>query len=301
MSNFLVTGGAGFIGSNFVKKAIDLGHDVLILDNLSTGSRENIDCRAKFYETDLCDYEKMKQYFDGIDYVFHFAALPRVPLSVEKPRETNRNNVESTINVLLAGRDAKVKRVIYSASSSAYGNQAQMPLQENMPVNPLNPYGVQKYVGELYVRNFYELFGLEGVSLRYFNVYGPRMAFEGAYTTVIASFIKLKKQGKPLTIFGDGTITRDFTHVNDVVDANLKTAFSEKVGKGEIINIGAGANHGINKIAELIGGERVYLEPRKGDPQDTLADTKKAKELLDWEPKINLDEGIAKLKEIYLS
>jgi len=298
---FIVTGGAGFIGSNFTKRALDEGHEVLILDNLSTGSRENIDPRASFYEVDLCDYEIMKHYFKGADYVFHFAALARVPLSIEKPRETNRNNVESTINVLMAAKENGLRRVVYSASSSAYGAQIQMPLKEDMPAAPLSPYGIQKYVGELYVKNFYNLFGLEGVSLRYFNVYGPQMAFEGAYTTAVASFIKLKKEGKPLTIFGDGAITRDFTHVDDVVEANLKAAFSDKAGKGDVINIGAGHNHSINHIADLIGGERVYLEPRKGDPQDTLADTKKAKELLDWEPKINLDEGIKNLKEIYPS
>ncbi|MFC1612285.1 NAD-dependent epimerase/dehydratase family protein [Patescibacteria group bacterium] len=296
----LITGGAGFIGSTFVKKALDLGHEVLILDNLITGSRENIDPRAKFFEVDLCEYEKIKDYFQNIDYVFHFAALPRVPLSVEKPLETNRNNLESTINVLLASREAGVKRVVYSASSSAYGDQLQMPFKEDMLPNPLNPYGIQKYVGELYVKNFYGLFGLNGVSLRYFNVYGPCMAFEGAYTTVVASFIKQKKAGQPFTIFGDGTITRDFTYVDDVVEANLKAAMSNKVGKGEAINIGAGSRHSINEVAELIGGEKIYLEPRKGDPQATLADISRAKELLDWEPKVNFTEGIQRVKEFYL-
>ncbi|MBU4421849.1 NAD-dependent epimerase/dehydratase family protein [Candidatus Parcubacteria bacterium] len=297
---FLVTGGAGFIGSNFTKKALDLGHEVLILDNLSTGMRENIDPRASFYEVDLCDYEIMKHYFKGVDYAYHFAALARVPLSIEKPRETNRNNVESTINVLMAAKENKLKRVVYSASSSAYGAQTKMPLEESMPAAPLSPYGVQKYVGELYVKNFYDLFDLEGVSLRYFNVYGPKMAFHGAYTTAIATFIKQKKEGTSFTIFGDGEITRDFTYVDDVVEANLKAALSPKAGKGEVINIGAANNQSINKIADLIGGERVYLERRKGDPQDTIADITKAKELLDWEPKIQIEEGIRKVKEMYL-
>lgn len=296
---FLITGGAGFIGSNFATKILDLGHEVLVLDNLSTGKRENLDPRAKFIEIDLCDGEKIKPYFQGVDFVHHFAAMPRVQSSIEKPLETNRNNLESTINVLLASRDAGVKRVVYSASSSAYGDQIRMPLKEDMLPDPMSPYGVQKYAGELYVRNFYGLFGLSGVSLRYFNVYGPKMAFEGAYTTAIASFIKQKKEGLKMTIFGDGGITRDFTFVDDVCEANLKAAFSPKAGKGEVINIGAGHEWSINAVADFIGGEAVHLEPRKGDPRRTLADVKRAKELLDWEPKINLPEGIKRVKEFY--
>lgn len=297
---FLVTGGAGFIGSNFAKKALDLGHSVLVLDNLSTGSRENLDPRAQFFEADLCNYQIMKHYFNSIDYVFHFAALARVPLSILKPLETNRNNLESTINVLLASRDAGVKRVVYSASSSAYGAQKQLPLHEQMPADPLSPYGIQKYVGELYLKNFYNLFGLQGVALRYFNVYGPRMSSEGAYATAIAAFIKQRKNNEPLTIYGDGEQTRDFTYVDDVVEANLKAAFSPKCGAAEVINIGAGNNCSINKIAEFIGGEKIYFEPRKGDPRDTLADISKAKDLLDWEPRVNIEEGIKRVKEIYL-
>lgn len=300
MAKFLVTGGAGFIGSNFTKKALDIGNEVLVLDNLSTGKKENIDSRAKFFEIDLCDFETMKPYFSGIDHVFHFAALPRVPLSIEKPRETNRNNVESTLNVLIASKDAGVKRLVYSSSSSAYGRQAAMPLKEDMLPAPINPYAVQKYIGEHYVRVFYDLFGLEAVSLRYFNVYGQNMAFEGAYTTAIATFLKQRKNNQPLTIFGDGEITRDFAYVDDVVEANLKAVMSEKAGKAEVINIGAGATHSINKVAALIGGEKIHLEPRKGDARNSLASVAKAKELLDWEPKVQLEEGIAKLKEIYL-
>ena len=300
MAKFLVTGGAGFIGSNFTKKALDLGHEVLILDNLSTGKKENLDSRAGFAEVDLCDFEKMNSYFNGIDYVFHFAALPRVPLSIEKPRETNRNNIESTLNVLIAAKDAKVKRIVYSSSSSAYGRQAVMPLKEDMLPAPINPYAVQKYIGEHYVRTFYDLFGLEGVGLRYFNVYGPNMSFDGAYTTAVAAFIKQRKDNQPLTIFGDGEITRDFTFVDDVVEANLKAAMSEKAGHAEVINIGAGVTHSVNKVASLIGGEKVYLEPRKGDARNSLADISKAKELLGWEPKVQLEEGIQRLKGIYL-
>ena len=292
---FLVTGGAGFIGSNFTKKALDLGHEVLVLDNLSTGKKENLDPRAGFAEVDLCDFEKMKPYFSGIDYVFHFAALPRVPLSIEKPRETNRNNVESTLNVLIASKDAGVKRVIYSSSSSAYGRQAIMPLKEDMLPAPINPYAVQKYIGEHYVRVFYDLFGLEGVCLRYFNVYGPSMAFDGAYATAIACFIEQKKANEPLTIYGDGEQTRDFVYVNDVAEANFLAAFNPDISRGEVINIGSGINYSINKIADIVGGKRIYAEERKGDIRHSLADIEKARKLLGWEPKTLLEEGIKKL------
>ena len=299
MSRFLVTGGAGFIGSNFSKRALDLGYEVLILDNLSTGVRENIDSRSKFYEVDLCSYESIGKYFNEIEYVFHFAALPKVSLSVEKPRETNRNNVESTINILMASKEAGVKRVIYSASAAVYGNNAQSPQKEDMLANPASPYGIQKYVGELYVKNFYDIFGLEGVSLRYFNLYGPSMPFEGAYNSVIATFIKQKKEKVALTIFGDGEQTRDFIYVDDVIEANLKAAFSEMVGRGEVLNVGTGISSSVKRIAELMDGEEIYLEERKGDIKHSVADISKAQNLLGWEPKVSLEDGIKIIKEVY--
>lgn len=293
--HYIVTGGAGFIGSNLVDVLIDRGDEVIVIDNLSTGKKENLNPRAKFIEADLCDYEKIAPHFSGIDGVFHLAALPRVQLSIEKPVETHLANVLGTINVLMASRDNKVKRVIYSASSSVYGNQPALPLKEEMPPRPMSPYGLQKFEGEEYCRLFSELFGLETVCLRYFNVYGPRMASEGSYVTVIAIFLRQKKNGEKLTITGDGTQTRDFTHVADVARANLAAMASDNVGKGEAINIGAGSNKSVNEVAGLTGGDIEYIPARKGEPHDTLADISRAKTLLNWDPKENFEERVREL------
>jgi len=292
----LVTGGAGFIGSNLVDELIKQGHEVVILDNLSTGKKENINPGAKFIEADITDLEKIKPMFKGIDYVFHLAALPRVQWSIENPIETHNTNINGTLNVLLASRDAKVKRLVYSASSSAYGDTQVLPLKEDLLPQPMSPYGLHKYVGEHYTRLFSLLYGLETVSLRYFNVYGPRMAFEGAYVTVIARFLEQKKEGQKMTITGDGTQTRDFTYVSDVVAANILAATGKRVGKGEVFNIGAGANYSVNAIAEKLGGEYEYIAPRI-EPHDTLADNLKAREFLGWQPKVSMDEGLKKAVE----
>ena len=232
----------------------------------------------------------------GAKFVFHLAALPRVQYSIEHPVETHEVNVTGTQNVLIAARECGVKRVVYSASSSAYGDQKVMPLVETMTPNPKSPYGLHKYVGEVYARVWSEIYGLETVSLRYFNVYGPRINPDGAYPLAIGKFFKLRRTGKPLTIWGDGTQTRDFTHVRDVVRANLLAAESPKVGKGEVINIGAGRNFSINDVAKLIGGSIVH-EPARLEPHDTLADNSLAKKLLGWKPEVTLEEGIAELKE----
>ncbi len=291
---YLVTGGAGFIGSNLTDALIAQGHDVLVLDNLSTGRQENINPKAAFINVDIRDLEQIKPYFAGIDGVFHIAALPPVQLSIENPAETNDVNVNGTLNVLIAAKDAKVKRVVYSASSSAYGDSKTMPLNEEMKPNPLSPYGLQKYIGEEYCRLFSLLYGMETVSLRYFNVYGPRMAGEGAYLTVIKNFLTQKSRGKPMTITGDGEQTRDFTHVRDVVRANMLAMESANVGAGEVINIGAGKNYSMNQIAQFIGGASMHIAPRV-EPKHTLADNSKAKKLLGWTPQENLEEAIKEL------
>jgi UDP-glucose 4-epimerase len=296
MAKILVTGGAGFIGSNLVDKLIEKGHEVAVIDNLSTGKKEFINPKAKFFKADLRDFETIRPLFKNIDFVFHLAALPRVPLSVERPRETNEINVTATLNMLVAVKEAEVKRVIYSASSSAYGIRKDLPLKEDMRANPISPYALQKYVGELYCKIFCQLYNLSTVSLRYFNVYGPRQPEEGSYTPVVGLFLTQKKKGLPLTITEDGEQTRDFTHVSDVVNANILAMKSDKVGKGEVVNIGAGCSYSVNKIAELIGGETKYIPPRRGDVRDTLADIGLAKELLDWEPKVSLEQGIKELK-----
>ncbi len=247
---------------------------------------------------DIRDTDKMRTMFAGAQTVFHLAALPRVPYSIEHPQETNSTNVEGTLSVLVAAKDAGVKRVVYSASSSAYGNQPTMPLVETMPANPLSPYGLQKHVGELYCKVFAEVYSLPTVSLRYFNVYGPGASAEGAYALVIAKFLQQRQEGKPMTITGDGTQTRDFTHVRDVVQANLLAAQTAQVGRGEVINIGAGNNASVNRIAELIGGPVEHIEARL-EPHDTLADTSLAKKLLGWAPAVTLEDGVAELKKLY--
>lgn len=284
MQKMVITGGAGFIGSHLVAALKEAGHDVEIVD-LKTGG-------------DIRKPERLARAFKGATYVFHLAALPRVQYSIEHPEETNETNITGTLNVLVAARDAGVKKVIYSASSSAYGDTVVMPLVETMLAHPISPYALQKYVGELYCRLFSEVYGLPTVSLRYFNVYGPGADPNGAYALVIAKFLQQRMEGKSMTITGDGTQTRDFTHVRDVVQANLLAATSEKVGMGEVINIGAGKNASVNKIAELIGGPVEHI-PARLEPHDTLADNSLAKKLLDWEPQVSLEEGIAELKKIH--
>ncbi len=292
----LVTGGAGFIGSNLVDALVKQGHRVEIIDNLLTGKKENLNKKAKFHKLDIRNLKAIKPLFKNIDWVFHLAAFPRVQPSIEDPVTSNDINLNGTLNVLMAARDAKVKRFVYSASSSAYGNQTSMPLKENMPASPLSPYGLQKYVGELYCRLFYEIYGLPTVCLRYFNVYGKRQATEGAYCLVMGIFVNQRLNGKPMTITGDGKQKRDYTSVVDVVAANVLAAESKKVGKGESINIGRGKNYSVNDLARMIGGSVVYLPPRI-EPRETLADNSLAKKLLGWSPKKNLPEWIVSYKK----
>lgn len=294
----LVTGGAGFIGSHVVDALLERGFDVRIIDNLSGGKVERINKSAEFIKGDIRDFETVKKAIKGVEFVFHLAALPRVQVSIQNPAETHDVNVNGTVNLLIAAKEERIKKFIYSASSSAYGEQAQMPLHEEMPANPMSPYGLQKYIGELECNVFNRVYGLPTVSLRYFNVYGPRLDPDGAYALVIGKFLKQRSEGKPMTITGDGNQTRDFTHVKDVAMANILAMESDKVGKGEVINIGAGNNVSIKKIAETIGGTIEYVEARL-EPKHTLADNKKAKNLLGWSPSVSLIEGIRELKEIW--
>jgi len=296
MTKILITGGAGFIGSNLVDEWVGLDCEVTVIDNLSTGKRENVNPRAKFFQYDIRDLPKIRPLFNEVDYVFHLAAFPRVQPSIEDPATSNDINLNGTLNVLIASRDARVKKVIYSASSSAYGMQSKMPLAENMPANPLSPYGLQKYMGEMYCRLFSLIYGLPTVSLRYFNVYGPRQTLEGAYALVMGIFVRQRLAGESMTIVGDGGQRRDFTHVEDVVRANILAAKSGKTGKGEVINIGCGQNFSVNELARLISGPTVSLPPRI-EPRETLADIGLARELLAWEPKINLPEWLARYKK----
>ncbi len=253
---------------------------------------------AVFHELDILDTDALRPIMAGAHAVFHLAALPRVQYSIDFPEEAHRANIDGTFSVLMAAQAGKAGRVIYAASSSAYGTQAQLPLTEDMPPNPLSPYGFQKYAGEVYARLFSENYGLAAVSLRFFSVYGPGMRADGGYALAIPQFLAQAQAGKPLTLTGDGTQTRDFTHVDDVVRACLLAMESKKAGKGEVINIAAGRNVSVNALADLIAGaehERMYLAPR-AEAHDTFGDITRAKELLGWEPTIALEEGIAGLR-----
>ncbi len=293
----LVTGGAGFIGSHLTDKLIEKGHQVVVIDNLSTGVKENLNLKADFFNLDICDFDKIKPLFKGVDFAFHLAAIPRVPLSVKDPVNTSKVNVLGTINVFKAAADEKVKRIVFASSSSVYGDQEKLPLKEDMVPNPLSPYGLQKLNGEQFTKMFFQLYKMPIVSLRYFNVFGSRVDFDSDYSLVIGKFLKQKSEGKPLTIFGNGEQTRGFCYVDDVVEANIKAMESEKIKGGEVINVGSDKSHSVNYLAELIGGEIQYLPVREGDPLHTQADVSLAQELLGWQPSTSFEEGVEKVKE----
>ena len=296
MKKAVVTGGAGFIGSNLSQALIDAGFETHIIDIDPSFRKDTLPKEAKLHVLDVRSTDAIQKVMEGADAVFHTAAVPRVPYSLEHPVETTDQNVTGTVSALTAAARAKVRRFIYSASGSAYGEQTILPLVETMAANPVNPYGLQKYVGELFAKLWSETYGIETVSLRYFNVYGPGMDPNGAYALAIGKFALARKNNEPITIFGDGTVTRDFTHVSDVIRANLLAVESPKVGHGEVINIGAGKQTSIQALAEMFGGEIIYAAPRI-EAHDSLADNRKAKELLGWEPEITLEAGIAALKK----
>jgi UDP-glucose 4-epimerase len=294
----IVTGGAGFIGSHIVRALAADGHEVHVIDNYAGGRfSERIVEGATYHEGSVLDTGLLGTVFDGAEAVFHLAALPRVQFSIEYPVESDQTNVGGTVAVLHAAQKAGVRRVVYSASSSAYGDQEKLPLTETMEVRPLSPYALQKHVGEQYCALFSEIYGLETVSLRYFNVYGPGADPHGAYALVIAKFIEQRKNGEPMTVAGDGTNTRDYTHVRDVVRANLLASSTPKVGKGEVINIGGCEQWSVNQVAQMIGGPTVQIEARL-EPKATQADTTRAQELLDWEAEVPFAEGIDELKRL---
>ena len=297
MKKVVVTGGAGFIGSNLVDQLIDMGISVTVIDDLSTGKKENINTKAEFYECSLVDLNEhnSKTIFSDVDVVFHLAALARVQPSIEDPINFNKINVDGTVKVLYYANKAGVKRVIYSASSSCYGDATIFPTPETHSTNPLSPYGLQKYIGEQYCKMFSEVYDLDTCSLRYFNVYGERMSLEGAYCLVMGIFAKQMLEGNSLTITNNGNQRRDFTYVQDVVDANILAA--QTIGKlnGESFNIGNGKNYSVNEIADMFGGEKTYGETRL-EPFQTLANNQKAKDILGWNPKGDLPTWIKKYK-----
>lgn len=282
MSKTIVTGGAGFIGSHLVRALEEAGHEVEIVDI------------APDPKKDVRNLESLKSVFGNAEFVFHMAALPSVSFSIEHPSETNETNLNGTLNVLIAARDAGVKRVILSSSCAIYGDQEKLPIKENAPIHPKSPYATQKYLSEEYMRLFADIYDIETVSLRYFNVYGEGQNPEGPYAAAITKFIEQKKANKPLTLVGNGSQTRDFVNVSDVVRANIAAMGSENVGEGEVINIGSGEKISIKKITEIIGGPVEHLPPRL-EIKDSLADISLAKKLLNWEPKIKFEDGLRKL------
>ena len=296
---YVVVGGAGFIGSNIVDKLIEQNHEVVIIDNLSTGKMENVNPKASIEYIDISDTKEclsMTEFMKGADSVFLLAAKARVQPSIENPVEYEQNNTIGTLNVLKSASDAGVRRVVYSASSSANGNTDKLPSVESDPVNPMSPYGAQKYYGEVMCKMFSEVYGLETVSLRYFNIYGERQNVGGAYAMVIGIFVDQLLNGNPMTITGNGEQRRDFTYVGDVVNANILASQSENVGKGEVINIGNGDNRSINELADMIGGDIVNIAPVI-EPRETLANNSKAEELLGWKPTQNIEDWIPKYKK----
>jgi UDP-glucose 4-epimerase len=292
----VVTGGAGFIGSHLVDALIECSFDVHVVDSYAAGKRaDRISAKATYREVDVRD-EKLASVLDGAQYVFHLAALPSVPYSLEHPLETFEVNAGATINVLRAAQRAGVKRVVLASSAAVYGDSQELPLREDAFPNPKSPYGFQKQVSELACRYWSEQEGLSTVSLRYFNVYGPRFDPEGAYALVVGRFLKRRMEGKPLTISGDGTHTRDYVHVRDIARANVLAAESAAVGKGELINVGTGRESSVLHVAALIGGELEYVEERV-EPARSAADIRRAKALLGWKPSIKLEDGIADLEK----
>jgi UDP-glucose 4-epimerase len=290
--NYIVTGGAGFIGSNLVDLLIKEDHTVKVIDNFSTGKKENCNEKATYYNMDISDSTLESRFIDimkDADGLFHFAAHARVQESIENPVFFENNNTIGTINMLKCANDAKVKRFVYSASSSAYGNTTKLPSKESDPINPLSPYGMQKYYGEVCCKMFAQVYDIETVSLRYFNVFGERQNLDGAYALVMCVFAQQRLNNQALTIRGDGEQRRDFVYVGDIVNANILAMQSNRVGKGETINIGTNNSISVNEIAKLMGGETVNVDPVI-EPRETLADNSKAKELLEWSPQVSVQD-----------
>jgi len=293
----LVTGGAGFIGSRLAAHLALLGHDVKVLDNLATGRRSNVPEGVELVEGDIQSYERVHNAVAGCEVVFHQAALPSVSRSVQDPLTSNATNVTGTLNVLLASRDAGVRRVVFASSSSVYGGGAELPAREDATPTPISPYATAKLACEGYCRSFGEVYGLETVALRYFNVYGPRQDPRSEYAAVIPSFIEALLAGEAPTIFGDGEQSRDFTFVEDVVEANVLAMDAPGVA-GQVINVARGEQTTLNSLLEELQGiievdvDARYAPPRAGEVRHSLADNTRARRVLGWEPQVDLREGL---------
>ena len=292
----VVTGGAGFIGSHLTERLLGEGCRVRVLDNMSTGRPKNLahvasDPKLSVEEVDVSDPARIALLFRDVDWVFHIAALADIVPSIQQPLVYHRSNVDGTIAVLEAARHARVKRFLYTASGSCYGIPTEIPTSERAPIRPQYPYALTKWVGEQYALHWAQVYKLPVISLRLFNVYGPRSRTSGTYGAVFGVFLAQKLHGEPLTIVGDGTQTRDFTFVTDVVDAFVTAARSEV--SGEVMNVGSANTYSVNRLAELLGGETIHIPKRPGEPDSTFADIGKIRRLLRWAPKVTFEQGVA--------
>ncbi len=297
----VVTGGCGFIGSHVVDRLVECGDDVVVVDDLETGGAAWLDPDADLVRGSVLDAAQLRKVFEGAERVFHLAALPRVERSVEDPVGTHRVNVDGTLNVLEAARCAGVDRIVYASSSSVYGQQATHVMSEEMTPAPLSPYALQKLLGEQYLSMFAPVYGITAVSLRYFNVYGPRQPGEGEYALVIGRFLEARRSGSPLTVYGDGEQTRAYTHVDDVVAATLLAAEADvSPGRNTVLNVGSDVETSVNEIAAMIGGEVVHVVPNpRGDMEERrkAADWSRAASSLGWKPTIGIEEGLTGLMQ----
>ncbi len=294
----LVTGGAGFIGSHLTDRLLADGHQVTVVDSLVCGKKTNLSqCesnpRFQFVEADIADPAEMKRVFAGVDRVFHLAGLADIVPSIERPLEYHHSNVDGTMSVLEAARAAGTKRFVYTASSSCYGLPDRVPTSEDEPIRPQYPYALTKYLGEQAALHWEQVYGLPLISLRLFNVYGPRSRTSGTYGAVFGTFLAQKLAGKPFTVVGDGEQSRDFTYVSDVVDAFVKAGESSL--SGQVFNVGSNQPQKVNRLVELLGGEVVHIPKRPGEPDCTHADTSRIRERLHWEPRVSFEEGVSKL------
>jgi UDP-glucose 4-epimerase len=294
----IVTGGAGFIGSHLSDLLINEGHEVIIIDNLKCGHLKNLKeienhPNLTFIEADIRDKEAIASFFKDIDVVYHLAALADIVPSIENPREYFETNVDGTFNVLEAGIENKIKKFVYSASSSCYGIATEYPTTETAKINPQYPYALTKYLGEETVMHFEKVYKLPAISLRFFNVYGPRARTTGAYGAVFGVFLAQKLNNKPLTVVGDGSQTRDFTYVTDVANAIYTASLSDI--SGEIFNVGSSGHYSVNQLVALLDSKTIQIPKRPGEPDCTFADVSKIKKMLNWEAKVSFEEGVKKL------
>jgi len=295
----LITGGAGFIGSNLVDRLVGIGHRVIVLDNFVSGKKINLSHHkkknVKIIRVDVSKSKNLDKYFRGVDYVFHLAGLAEIVPSIKYPRKYFKNNVHGTLNVIEAAKKVGIKKFIYAASSSCYGIPKNYPTSEKEKIDTKHPYASTKYLGEELVMMYASIFNMPNISFRFFNVYGPRLNTSGQYSAVFGNFLKQKTTKKPLTIVGNGKQTRDFIHVEDLTSVFVKIIKSNLVNK--VYNLGSGKETSINKIANLFGGKKIFISKRLGDPNRSCANISKIKKDINWSPKITIQEGIKRLLE----